>query len=228
MTLPLSNRTRQTGFTLVELLVVIGVIGVLIGILVPTLSYARNRAARTTCSAQLRDIGAMFNMYLNEHKGRVPRINPYKKTQPNLVLGAPSFVEVLSAYHKGATKVFRCPSDQILNRPQPDTLPPDVTTWFEANESSYMYNIAFNALFVPMDDDGRNVGKVFRDAVNDMIKGREERFGVKMTINEIDLAQDCEPFHNVKKPREADAVNVLFADFHVGPRPEWWLNRRRN
>ena len=82
-------KRRNRGFTLVELLVVIGVIAVLIGILVPVLGKARISSKRTACQAQLRDIGNLFQMYLNENKQRVPRVNPTPSV-PGLVPGAPS------------------------------------------------------------------------------------------------------------------------------------------
>jgi prepilin-type N-terminal cleavage/methylation domain-containing protein/prepilin-type processing-associated H-X9-DG protein len=59
-------------FTLVELLVVIGIIAVLISILLPSLNKAKESAKRTQCLANLRQIGAFLNMYANSYKQRVP------------------------------------------------------------------------------------------------------------------------------------------------------------
>lgn len=67
----IQNRSPK-GFTLVELMVVIGIIALLIGILLPALSHARLAAQAVECQSNLRQIGIGFRLYADANVGCLP------------------------------------------------------------------------------------------------------------------------------------------------------------
>lgn len=70
---------KSRGFTLVELLVVIGIIAVLISILLPTLARARQTANLVSCQSNFRQVYGAVMFYANENKGYLP----WSSCQPN-------------------------------------------------------------------------------------------------------------------------------------------------
>jgi prepilin-type processing-associated H-X9-DG protein len=70
--LPAVSKRERAAFTLVELLVVIGIIALLIGVLLPALNKARQSAVNVSCMANLRSIGQAINIYAVQNKQSLP------------------------------------------------------------------------------------------------------------------------------------------------------------
>jgi prepilin-type N-terminal cleavage/methylation domain-containing protein/prepilin-type processing-associated H-X9-DG protein len=141
----MQRRHQQRAFTLVELLVVIGIIAIMIGILLPALSRARDTANTAKCLSNLRQIGQAINMYAVDTRGwLVPAFIEYPGSSGNgrenwctiLVNGkylpAPKQENIdFNQTTSEGESVFRCPSginEKHDNSPAPGTPEPQSKT----------------------------------------------------------------------------------------------------
>jgi prepilin-type N-terminal cleavage/methylation domain-containing protein/prepilin-type processing-associated H-X9-DG protein len=105
------------GFTLVELLVVIGIIALLIAILMPSLSRARTQSQRVACMSNLRQLGNAFVMYTNANKGAfprpavTPRFEDWIYWNGNRDINESRLVPYLSSGNRFNPEFFRCIAD---------------------------------------------------------------------------------------------------------------------
>ena len=202
---------RTRGFTLVELMVIVAIIGVLLGILMPALGKAKSTARRTACATNLRQIGAGLRLYLDNHDDRFPFASFLPSVSPlPLDTEKPLYIaDVIGRELQGDRDVFHCPNDQ----PDAGRGPPNAgRSYFDSEKSSYQYRDQFRVVLG---------GKQLRNVIADIQAGfrrRAEQTGapgeVVIPENAFWLMCDYANFH--AEAGQQGARRYLYIDGHIG------------
>jgi prepilin-type N-terminal cleavage/methylation domain-containing protein len=139
------KRIRRTGFTLVEVLVVIAVMGILASLLLPALTAAKARTKRATCLNNLRQINLGLRMYVDDSTDTLPAVGG----TTNFIRDFSGYKELMKEYVglRGATshrdRLFACPADTFyyeFSRNDQTFLPRSAHDQPEYGFSSYWMN----------------------------------------------------------------------------------------
>ena len=154
------SRRRNSGFTLVELLVTIAILIMLVGILFPGLSKARKSAKATVCKTRLADLGKGIAMYADDNEGRLmpgrmPKVDNEnwaivieggKKYRPTFLAMMGSYIGIQPFKKNATSSSYGWQWDEKGDRQNyvnESYLCPAVPDWVDERNGAYGYNYQF-------------------------------------------------------------------------------------
>lgn len=222
-------RLHRRAFTLVEILVVIGIIGLLLGFLLPSLEKARHKAYIDACASNLRQIGQAIAMYANENHGNYPRTRYVAGTPPTAGTAAMNSdplgvlandmtapLWLLARVERLPTKLFVCPYNDVNEFTEDKAAPLS-----QSNFTDYRKNLGYSYAN-PYPDPAVATGGY------KLTNRLPAQFAVMADLNPgVSTARKADPFLPVPSSSTADmrygnsdnhereGQNVLYADGHV-------------
>jgi type II secretory pathway pseudopilin PulG len=191
---------RTTAFSLLELLVVIGIAVILAALLVPVLSQAKTKARNIACLNHLRQLGVAARLYAEDSGGRLPaaELLPSNPTDPQHPL--PRISEILGPYvskvagTNASAPVFKCPADN---------------DWFyEAEGSSYQWNAGLNGRRIDFGENSRFAAVIVSNGVTIL----QTNGNITRATESTPLFLDYDEFHP-RAPKSGK--NVVYMDGHA-------------
>jgi len=119
----MERKMREENFTLVELLVIVGVIAVMVGLLLPALAKVKEKGRQTQCANNLKQVACATQFYGDDYNGYVPGEPLYQNDGSAVMMALCPYFNICRAngeqlpYNGDLTlvenaKVFRCPSER--------------------------------------------------------------------------------------------------------------------
>ncbi|MAE66417.1 MAG: hypothetical protein CMJ18_19280 [Phycisphaeraceae bacterium] len=112
------NRYRsRRGITLVDLLVTMALLSMLVALLLPVISYAKEATRRVTCAGNLRHLGTAILMYAGDHRGSLlPTFRSNRGYGQTVVMVPDAWRELSRNHASDAFEIFDCPNLAGLSR----------------------------------------------------------------------------------------------------------------
>jgi prepilin-type N-terminal cleavage/methylation domain-containing protein len=217
---------RLAGFTLVELLVVIGIIALLISMLLPALNKARQAAYTVTCQSNLRQVFLGARFYADGNRGLFPAAPgkgapaPYQMAIPRLLGRAQEGIVYIKS-----PRIWECPSDLTpwINFPSGGV----ANQFIKESYISYAYNQTcgmldneytpvgngYFAAYRPEKSKGSSYDALFFDAESGVVPS--PNYAYNFAFTRLKYVRGWSPGNLLYSARHGGKLNVVGGDGHV-------------
>ena len=217
------RQALASGFTLVELLVVVAIIGILVGLLLPAVQYSRESARRTKCASNMRQVGLAMNQFCDTHGGRWPGTTHTTLADPVTGLYTQAWIYTIGPFMEDVDAIRICPDD------------PAGEVRFMFKSTSYTLNGYLTTEKKPCFENRKKIGAMSKSIVCFELSEIPDQYAIEShKVEDMDVYEDhvhsFDWFQNslIKKhqvyatisnevalERHSGAAHYLYADGHI-------------